>query len=185
MVNVPEKSRQVQVPKSKKSPEEYVLNCRFRVQGEVSQVKCPNLRCARAYSHLLGKVPKTQQKLTIFVGVRQCALARVWCMSWRPVNPACFAWHAWDNVHCQEVGCMSCFSGSTSFAWQVGKMCTGKESDVRPPWPSSGPSFLRNRRAAIFTAKGLGLCLGVPWAPHFLLDKNKKCALLLAFAWQK
>ena len=52
-------------------------------------------------------------------------------------------------------------------------MCTGKESDVSPPWPSLGPSFLRNRRGAIFTAKGSGLCLGVPWAPYFLRDKNK------------
>ena len=34
------------------------------------------------------------------------------------------------------------------------------------------PSFLRKRRGAMFTAKGSGICLGVPWAPRFLRDRN-------------
>ena len=43
----------------------------------------------------------------------------VGCTPWRPSGPASFAWQEWDNVHCQGVGCTPCSSGSASFAWQA------------------------------------------------------------------
>ena len=36
---------------------------------------------------------------------------------WRPWVSASFAWQAWDNVHCQGVGCTLWVSAS--FAWQA------------------------------------------------------------------
>ena len=86
-----------------------------------------------------------------------------------------FAWQAWDNVHCQGVGCtpwrpLASLRGSLVsgvFAWQAwDNVCTVKGSDVRPgvPWRPPGdpwsPVLLRGRRGTMCTAKGsdVGAC---------------------------
>ena len=52
----------------------------------------------------------THTSLThIMAGVGQCALprGRMYALAslWCPLGSAAFAWQAWDNVHCQGVGC--------------------------------------------------------------------------------
>ena len=72
-------------------------------------------------------------------GVGQCALARgrmyalasLWC----PLGSAAFAWQAWDNVHCQGVGCTPWRPSGVPWAplllhGRRGTMCT-----VRPGVP--------------------------------------------------
>ena len=64
-----------------------------------------------------------------------------------PWVSASFAWQAWDNVHCQGVGCTPwrplyalASLGSPSFLrGRRGTMCIAKGSDVRPgvPWVSA------------------------------------------------
>ena len=73
-----------------------------------------------------------------------------------PLVSAAFAWQAWDNVHCQGVGCT--------------------------PWRPSGvpwsPPRLRGRRGTMCTAKGPDVRPGVPPA-------SLRCPLVsAAFAWQ-
>ena len=95
---------------------------------------------------------------------------------WAPPLLRGFAWQAWDNVHCQGVGCTPWRPlGSASFAWicvaGVGQCALPR--DVRPgvPW---APPLLRGRRGTMCIAKGLDVRPGVPWAPP----------LLRRFAWQ-
>ena len=56
---------------------------------------------------------------------------------WRPWVSAAFAWQAWDNVHCQGVGCTPRGSAGVPgspplLRGRRGTMCTVKGSDVRP-----------------------------------------------------
>ena len=51
-----------------------------------------------------------------------------------------FAWQAWDNVHCQGVGCTPWRPSGVPWAplllrGRRGTMCTAKGSDVRPGVP--------------------------------------------------
>jgi len=84
---------------------------------------------------------------------------------WRPWVSASFAWQAWDNVHCQGVGCT--------------------------PWRSAGvpgsPPLLRGRRRTMCTAK---YALASLWRPWVSVAGVGQCALprgrmyALGFLWR-
>ena len=80
-----------------------------------------------------------------------------------PWGSASFAWQAWDNVHCQGVGCTPwrplglrpfCVAGVGQCALPTGSMyalaCLG------------APPLLRGRRGTMCAAKGSDVCPGVP-----------------------
>ena len=104
--------------------------------------------CTAKGSDVRPGVPLASLGLRLFcvAGVGQCALSRGRMYApgfrWRPWVSASFAWQAWDNVHCQGVGCS--------------------------PWGSAGvlgsPPLLRGRRGTMCTAKGLDVRPGVPLA---------------------
>ena len=90
---------------------------------------------------------------------------------WRPWVSASFAWQAWDNVHCQGVGCTPRGSAGVPgspplLRGRRGTMCTVKGSDVRPgvPLASLGLRLLRGRRGTMCTVKGSDVRPGVPLA---------------------
>ena len=81
-----------------------------------------------------------------------------------PWGSAAFAWQAWDNVHCQGVGCTPwrplglrrfCVAGVGQGALPRGQMY-----DLAS---LGAPPLLRGRRGAICTAKGSDVRPGVPW----------------------
>ena len=97
-------------------------------------------------------------------GVGQCALPRG--LDVRPGVPwgsAAFAWQAWDNLHCQGVGCTPwrplglrrfCVAGVGQGALPRGWMYALASLGA--------PPLLRGRRGTICTAKGSGC---TPWRP--------------------
>ena len=108
-------------------------------------------------------VPLASLGLRLFcvAGVGQCALSRGRDVRlgfrWRPWVSASFAWQAWDNVHCQGVGCTPRGSAGVPgspplLRGRRGTMCTAKGSDVRPgvPLASLGLRF--------FCVAGVGQC---------------------------
>ena len=103
--------------------------------------------CTAKGSDVRPGVPLASLGLRRFsvTGVGQCALPRGRMYApgfrWRPWVSAAFAWQAWDNVHCQGVG------------------CTPRGSAGVP----GSPPLLRGRRGTMCTAKGLDVRPGVPW----------------------
>ena len=76
---------------------------------------------------------------------------------WRPWVSAAFAWQAWDNVHCQGVGCTPRGSAGVPgspplLRGRRGTMCTAKGSDVRPGVPLASLGLRR------FCVAGVGQC---------------------------
>ena len=160
--------------------------------------------CAAKGSDVRPGVPLASLGLRLFcvAGVGQCALPRGRMYApgfrWRPWVSASFAWQAWDNVHCQGVGCtprgsaglrLFCVAGvgqcalprgrmyalgfrwrpwvSASFAWQAwdnvhcqGVGCTPRGSAGVP----GSPPLLRGRRRTMCAAKGSDVRPGVPLA---------------------
>ena len=116
-----------------------------------------------------------------------------------PWGSAAFAWQAWDNVHCQGVGCTPwrplglrrfCVAGvgqcalprglmyalaslgaPTLLRGRRGTMCTAKGSDVRPA-SLGAPTLLRGRRGTMCTAKGSDVRPGVPWGSAALRGRR-------------
>ena len=89
-----------------------------------------------------------------------------------PWGSASFAWQAWDNVHCQGVGCtpwrplglrLFCVAGVGQCALPRGRMYALASLGA--------PPLLRGRRGAMCTAKGSDVRPGVPWGSA-------------SFAWQ-
>ena len=89
-----------------------------------------------------------------------------------PWGSAAFAWQAWDNVHCQGVGCTPwrplglrrfCVAGVGQCALPRGRMYALASLGA--------PPLLRGRRGTMCTAKGSDVRPGVPWGSA-------------AFAWQ-
>ena len=89
-----------------------------------------------------------------------------------PWGSAAFAWQAWDNVHCQGVGCtpwrplglrLFCVAGVGQCALPRGLMYALASRGA--------PPLLRGRRGTMCTAKGSDVRSGVPWGSA-------------AFAWQ-
>ena len=134
--------------------------------------------CTVKGSDVRPGVPLASLGLRLFcvAGVGQCALPRGRMYApgfrWRPWVSASFAWQAWDNVHCQGVGCTPRGSAghpwvSASFAWQAwdnvrcqGVGCTPRGSAGVP----GSPPLLRGRRGTMCTAKGSDVRPGVPLA---------------------
>ena len=99
---------------------------------------------------------------------RMYALASFRC----PLVSAAFVWQAWDNVHCQGVGCtpwrplglrLFCVAGVGQCALPRGRMYALASL--------GSPLLLRGRRGAMCTAKGSDVRPGVPWVSA-------------SFAWQ-
>ena len=91
------------------------------------------------------------------------------CVPW---GSAAFAWQAWDNVHCQGVGCTPwrplglrrfCVAGVGQCALPRGLMYALASLEA--------PPLLRGRRGTMCTAKGSDVRPGVPWGSA-------------SFAWQ-
>ena len=89
-----------------------------------------------------------------------------------PWGSASFAWQAWDNVHCQGVGCTPwrplglrrfCVAGVGQCALPRGRMYALASLGA--------PPLLRGRQGTMCTAKGSDVCPGVPWGSA-------------SFAWQ-
>ena len=81
-----------------------------------------------------------------------------------PWVSASFAWQAWDNVHCQGVGCtpwrplglrLFCVAGVGQCALPRGRMYALASL--------GSPPLLRGRRGTMCTAKGSDVRPGVPW----------------------
>ena len=95
---------------------------------------------------------------------------------------AAFAWQAWDNVHCQGVGCTPRGSAGVPgspplLRGRRGTMCTAKGSDVRPGVPLASLGLRR------FCVAGVGQCAlprGRMYAPGF----RWRPWVSASFAWQ-
>ena len=163
--------------------------------------------CTAKGSDVRPGVPLASLGLRLFcvAGVGQCALSRGRMYApgfrWRPWVSASFAWQAWDNVHCQGVGCTPRGSAGVPgspplLRGRRGTMFTVKGSDVRPgfrwrPWVSASfawqawdnvhcqgvgctlwgsagvpgsPPLLRGRRGTMCIVKGSDVRPGVPLA---------------------
>ena len=110
-----------------------------------------------------------------------------------PLVSAAFAWQAWDNVHCQGVGCTPWRpSGVPPVSLGLRRFCVAGVGQCAPPRgrmyalaslrrPSGvpwSPPLLRGRRGTMCTAKGSDVRPGVPPA-------SLRCPLVsAAFAWQ-
>ena len=142
-------------------------------------------------------VPLASLGLRFFcvAGVGQCALprGRMYALAslWRPWVSASFAWQAWDNLHCQGVGCTpwrpSGVPGSPPLLrGRRGTMCTAKGLDVRAGVP------LASLGLRLFCVAGVGQCalprgrmyalasLWRPWVCLFCVAGVGQCALLVA-----
>ena len=148
---------------------------------------CPGVGCTpRGSAGVLGL------RLFCVAGVGQCALSRGRMYApgfrWRPWVSASFAWQAWDNVHCQGVGCTPRGSAGVPgspplLRGRHGTMCTVKGSDVRPGVP------LASLGLRLFCVAGVGQCAvsrgrmyargsaGVPGSPPLFVAGVGHCAL--------
>ena len=122
---------------------------------------------------------------------RMYALASLRC----PLVSAAFAWQAWDNVHCQGVGCTPWRPSGVPWSPPLlrgrgGTTCTAKGSDARPGVPPVSLGFRR------FCVAGVGQCtlprgrmhaLGSdarPGVPPVSLGLRRCPLVSAAFAWQ-
>ena len=135
----------------------------------------PGTMCTIKGSDVRPGVPLASLGLRLFcvAGVGQCALSRVRMYApgfrWHPWVSASFAWQAWDNVHCQGVGCTPRGSAGVPgspplLRGRRGTMCTAKGSDVRPGVP------LASLGLRLFCVAGVGQCAlprGRMYAPGF------------------
>ena len=138
-------------------------------------------------------------RLFCVAGVGQCALPRVWMYALaslgsppllrgrrgtmctakgsdvRPGVPwvsAAFAWQAWDNVHCQGLGCTPWRPlGLRLFGVAGVAQCALPRARMYALGSLGSPPLLRGRRGTMCTAKGLDVRPGVPWVSA-------------SFAWQ-
>ena len=140
--------------------------------------------CSAKGSDVRPGVPLASLGLRLFcvAGVGQCALSRGRMYRWRPWVSASFAWQAWDNVHCQGVGCTPRGSAGVPgspplLRGRRGTMCTAKGSDVRPGVP------LASLGLRLFCVAGMGQCAlprGRMHAPGF----RWRPWVSTSFAWQ-
>ena len=144
--------------------------------------------CTAKGSDVRPGVPLASLGLRLFcvAGVGQCALPRAGMYApgfrWRPWVSAAFAWQAWDNVHCQGVGCTPRGSAGVPgspplLRGRRGTMCTAKGSDVRPGVPLASLGLRR------FCVAGVGQCAlprGRMYAPEF----RWRPWVSASFAWQ-
>ena len=162
-------------------------------RGSAGVPGSPPLLCGRRGTMCIAKgsdvrpgVPLASLGLFCVAGVGQCALSRGRMYApgfrWRPWVSASFAWQAWDNVHCQGVGCTPRGSAGVPgspplLRGRRGTMCTAKGSDVRPGVP------LASLGIRLFCVAGVGQCAlprGRMYAPGFCW----RPWLSASFAWQ-
>ena len=162
-------------------------------RGSAGVPGSPPLLCGRRGTMCIAKgsdvrpgVPLASLGLFCVAGVGQCALSRGRMYApgfrWRPWVSASFAWQAWDNVHCQGVGCTPRGSAGVPgspplLRGRRGTMCTAKGSDVRPGVP------LASLGIRLFCVAGVGQCAlprGRMYAPGF----RWRPWLSASFAWQ-
>ena len=142
--------------------------------------------CTAKGSDVRPGVPLASLGLRLFcvAGVGQCALPRGRMYApgfrWRPWVSASFAWQAWDNVHCQEVGCTPRGSAGVPgspplLRGRRGTMCTVKGSDVRPGVPLASASFAWQAWDNV-RCQGVGCTpwgsAGVPGSPPLLRGRR-------------
>ena len=154
----------------------------------------PLLRCRRGTmctvkgSDVRPGVPLASLGLRLFcvAGVGQCALPRGWMYAlgfrWRPWVSASFAWQAWDNVHCQGVGCTPRGSAGVPrspplLRGRRGAMCIVKGSDVRPGVP------LASLGLRLFCVAGVGQC-ALPRGWMYVPGFRWRPWVSASFAWQ-
>ena len=167
-------------------------------KGRRQKKKKEVLHLSRCYTHthtpgragktLKGKRKKKAETHThTHTHTGQCALPRGRMYApgfrWRPWVSASFAWQAWDNVHCQGVGCTPRGSAGVPgspplLRGRRGTMCTAKGSDVRPGVP------LASLGLRLFCVAGVGQCAlsrgrmyasgsaGVPGSPPLLRGRR-------------
>ena len=144
--------------------------------------------CTAKGSDVRPGVPLASLGLRLFcvAGVGQCALPRGRMYApgfrWRPWVSASFAWQAWDNVHCQEVGCTPRGSAGVPgspplLRGRRGTMCTVKGSDVRPGVP------LASLGLRLFCVAGVGQC-ALPRGRMYALGFRWRPWVSASFAWQ-
>ena len=81
-----------------------------------------------------------------------------------PWGSASFAWQAWDNVHCQGVGCTPWRPlGLRRFCVAGVGQCALPRGWMYALASLGAPPLLRGRRGTRCTAKGLDVRPGVPW----------------------
>ena len=81
-----------------------------------------------------------------------------------PWGSAAFAWQAWDNVHCQGVGCTPWRPlGLRRFCVAGVGQCALPRGWMYALASLGAPLLLRGRRGTMCTAKGLDVRPGVPW----------------------
>ena len=98
-----------------------------------------------------------------------------------PSGSASFAWQAWDNVHCQGVGCTPWRpSGSASFAWQVWDNVSSQGVGCTPWRPSGSASFAWQAWDNVH-CQGVGC---TPWRPSGSASFAWQAWASAAFAWQ-
>ena len=80
-----------------------------------------------------------------------------------PWVSASFAWQAWDNVHCQGVGCTPWRPLGRLFCVGGVGQCALPRARMYALASLGSPLLLRGRRGAMCTAKGSDVRPGVPW----------------------
>ena len=96
----------------------------------------------------------------------------VGCTPWRPLGLRLFAFQAWDNVHCQGVGCTPWRPlGLRLFCVAGVGQCALPRCRMYALASLGSPPLLRGRRGAMCIAKGSDVRPGVPWVSA-------------SFAWQ-
>ena len=144
--------------------------------------------CTVKVSDVRPGVPLGSLGLRLFcvAGVGHCALPRGRMYApgfrWRPWVSASFAWQAWDNVHCQGVGCTPRGSAGVPgspplLRGRRGTMCIAKGSDVRPGVP------LASLGLRLFCVAGLGQC-ALPRGWMYALGFRWRPWVSASFAWQ-
>ena len=93
----------------------------------------------------------------------------VGCTPWRPLG---LRWQAWDNVHCQGLGCTPWRPlGLRLFCVAGVAQCALPRARMYALASLGSPPLLRGRRGTMCTAKGSDVRPGVPWVSA-------------SFAWQ-
>ena len=154
-------------------------------------------------------------RLFCVAGVGQCALPRVWMYALaslgsppllrgrrgtmctakgsdvRPGVPwvsAAFAWQAWDNVHCQGLGCTPWRPlGLRLFGVAGVAQCALPRARMYALGSLGSPPLLRGRRGTKCTAKGSDVRPGVPWVSASLAWQawhNVHCQGLGCMPWR-
>ena len=138
----------------------------------LASLRCPLVSAAFAIFCVAGVAQRALPR------GRMYALASLRC----PLVSAAFAWQAWDNVHCQGVGCTPWRPSGVPWSPPLlrgrrGTTCTAKGSDVRPGvrCPLVSAAFAWQAWHNVH-CQGVGCTpwrpSGVPWSPPLLRGRR-------------